>query len=101
MAVEETADRLSVRLGISWFNGTDAVFDRATGKAHVRTVTFFWSKTLEIELKDIAAVQLVRQQSAAYARLCLASGEAVNLPSFGIKQGEQAATRIHHYLGLG
>lgn len=97
--VEDTATRLTIILGMPRFNGSVVTLDRATGRARIECTNFFFrSKPIDVALSEIAAVELVSTQSAAYPRVVLASGRRHSLPSSGKRDAEEAVPRMQAFL---
>lgn len=98
--IEESGTRLSVTLGMPSFNGTVAVFDKATGRADIIVTNFFFKGKKDIALSEIAAVELVSLQSSAFPRIVLRSGKRIALPSAGKTDAQKAVPVMRTFLGL-
>jgi hypothetical protein len=98
---EETPTRLRVELGMPKFNGSVAVFDKSTGMARIeQTNLFFKSRPREFPLAEIAAIRLVKaSQAAAYPQIVMRDGKRHSLPSFSIRDAQEAVPRMTAFLG--
>jgi hypothetical protein len=99
--IVEEADRLDITIGWPRFNGGRAIFDRRTGEAHIEGRNFFIPFRRTVALGDIAAVNYIRQKSAAYPRIDLTDGKRIALPSAGIKDAIDVVPVIQTFLGVG
>ena len=97
--IEESADRLTVTIGLPAFNGCSAVFDRKTGVATIEGKNFFFPFSKTVPLTDISEVRLVRAKGSAYPEVRLVDGKRIPMPSAGIGDAEKVVPVIERFLG--
>jgi len=83
--MQESDTKLTVNIGIPYFNQSRCDFDRNTGRARIKRAVVFWPlKTLDVPLTDISSISVTVQRGGSAER-----GQTKYCPEVLFKSGKR------------
>jgi hypothetical protein len=103
--IEDTPERLVVRLGAVFPHSSTCVFDKRTGRARFeRRLFFIPRRTIDVALADVVSFEVIEvlpPLNSFDPRVVLASGKRFYLsPAATREETREVARRVRAFLGL-
>jgi hypothetical protein len=108
--MQQTDTKLTLNIGIPYFNQSQCDFDRTTGRARIKRAVVFWPlKTVDVPLSEISSIAVSVQHAGSAERgqtkyspeILFKSGKCINLWANSESSATKAVAAMNAFLQAG